>query len=122
MHDLAHGDACDETLDEGVSGELSSFASKVESTPRERPGEMMQRSKSAIASNEATPQSLPETVQMDTPQSFMEASAESRKSNPEELLMQDHLDNLLGNIEDDLDNEEFLLTDNELLNQAEFMV
>ena len=40
-------DACDdETLDEGIGGSLSTYASKVESTTRERPGEMMQRSKS----------------------------------------------------------------------------
>ena len=46
---ISVGDACDdETLDEGIGGSLSTFASKVESTPRERPGEMMQRSKSTI--------------------------------------------------------------------------
>ena len=91
------GDACDENLDEGIRGELSSFASKVESTPRERPGEMMQRSKSAVASIETTPQREDDTTELaETPRTDADQSEQSQKGNAEDLLMQDHLDNLLG--------------------------
>lgn len=40
---------CDDIgVDEGVHGQISSYGSKVDSTPKECPGEMMQKSKSTV--------------------------------------------------------------------------
>ncbi len=65
IDDDGMGENCDEDVDEGVHGQISSFASKVESTPKECPGEMMQKSKSTVKESSSiggseTNQSSPE--------------------------------------------------------------